>query len=259
LDAEINIKKDKLNADINTFNHTIEKFFNYHNKEQSKIKMNSIKLEKRENLVSKREEKVEHKEKVVKQREHDVLETQDLLIENIRKHRDEKKEFDKKIKRQLLLMSKIDEQQQIEDQRLRKWLQILKKNGFLNQFTLPCPQCKKPMYFDASQPEIQEKIKPMLKDYVHRSCNPERIQSTTHVTVHPVSYSSGTIIQSEGTIINNKVSPTDMIIQSESVYQSGYSPIMHSGRIQKQVKVVLKPSLSTGKPSIQSGKIITNN
>ena len=158
-------------------------------------------------------------------------------------------------------LEKINEQQKIEEQRLQKWQTHLDKTGGFNKFSLPCPSCRKPMPFDATNPETNQKLTRIFGNYFHPECIKKKKQ--IFVTLHPVSYSGEPVVQSgfspvirsggEPMTVMSGLEPS--IIQSgeetkvvessgDTMIQSGYSPIYYFGK-----KNLDKTSKKAGKVS----------
>ena len=152
----------------------------------------------------------------------------------------------RQVTKEMDAIKKTAEEQRTEEQRLQKWQTNLEKTGGFNKFSLPCPHCRKPMLFDATEPEINQKIKSLFGNYVHSGCRLKNEQPKL-VTLIPVSYSGEPVIQSGfSPVIRSGGEPMIVMSGLEPVVQSGFPSIIHSG---EETKVV-EPS---GGTMIQSG------
>ncbi len=199
----IDEKQDSFNDKNRAFNNEKNNFFIHIEKEETNLIKSISELQEKTKLIKIREKKLEKQSEEIKQREDELYKTKEILNEDMRKHIINGKEEYDKILMQWNMIKKTEEQQKIEGQRLRKWQINLEKNGFLNYFSLPCPHCKRPKFFDASDPKINQKIKSLFGDCMHVECRLKN-ELPKRVTLHPVSYSG------------------------EPVFQSGFSPYYHS-------------------------------
>lgn len=126
-----------------------------------------------------------------------------------------------KIKKELAAIIKIYKDLKILEEKLQEGNKLLDETEGFSKFSLPCPRCKGSILFDASKPEIKQKIKSLFGDIMHPECRLKNEQPK-RVTLKPVSYSG------------------------EPIFQSGFSPVIQSG---EQVMSVG----SSGVPVLQSG------
>ena len=63
-----------------------------------------------------------------------------------------------KIKKELATIIKIYKDLKILGQQLQEWNKLLDETEGFNKFSLLCPHCSKPMFFDAANPETYQKL-----------------------------------------------------------------------------------------------------
>jgi len=228
-DLDVKIQQDRLNNEINAFNSEKEGFFRYKDKQQSNLDKSYLEAQAKCKTVEKLKKKLEKQSEEIKQRKDEFYQTRENYYEDVRKNISERKEDYEQIAKQWNMIKKTEEQQKIEGKRLRKLQIIVEKNGFLNHFSLQCPRCTGPIFFDASEPEIKQKIKSLFGNYMHPECRPKSEQQK-HVILRPVSLSGEPVIQSGfSPIIQSGGEPIVVECSGEPVVRSGISPIIKSG------------------------------
>jgi len=195
LHLDVKINQDRLNDEIYVLD--IEKKDFLRNKEKKQFGQEKLDLELQVRLknLEKREKKLEKQNEEIKQQKSETFKERENLIEDMRKHVSKRNEKNDQILNRLNMIKKKEKQQKSEAQRLHEMQKSLEKNGFLNYFSLPCPHCTKPMFFNASEPEINKKIKSLFGNNIHAECRLKNEQSK-RVILTPVSYSGGPILQS---------------------------------------------------------------
>jgi len=194
-------------------------------------------LDEQREKLKKREEKFDKNKKQI----YDMLVEKLKAVEKLEEELDERKdELDaerekiqddrRKVTKEMDAIRKTAERQRTEEKRLQKWQKHLDKTGGFNKISLPCPHCRKPILFDANEPEINQKIKSLFGNYVHYGCRLKNEQPTL-VTLRSVSFSD------------------------EPVVRSGFSPVIGSGGEPMVIMSGIKPVVQSGFPSIiQSGE-----
>ena len=148
--------------------------------------------------------------KSIEKIDEELSEKKDELDAERKKIQDDRRQVTKEME----AIKKTAEGQRTEEQRLQEWQTRLNKTGGFNKFSLPCPHCTKPMLFDATEPEINQKIKSLFGNYIHKKCRLKNEQPEL-VTLIPVSYSGEPIV---------------VECSGEPVVRSGISPIIRSGK-----------------------------
>jgi len=255
---EIKTQTDKQKLEINEFR----------NKAHEKINEVINTVDKRAKDVTESEKKLKiwhnEKKKELSMDEKRIKDYLDKCIGTI-------KDMQSQIKKDQETNNKIQKEQRAEGQRLEKLQTRIRKTRGFNKFSLPCSYCRKPMFFDAADPDTHQKLDRSFGNDMHIECRSKFEQRNSTVLI-PVSYSGEPILQSgfsriiqsgRETIGGNPniepsmpsgVSPT--LISSdevktienrgEPVMQSGYSQIIQSGG----EPIIVQ---SSGEPVVQSG------
>ena len=180
-------------------------------------------LEESIKAIEKREQNVTNLEKGLKKwnaEQNDELDTKRKKI----------KDDQEKITQEWETIKKTVEELRTEEQRLQEWQKLMNKTRGFNKFSLPCPQCEKPMLFDANKQEIYQKINQTFGNYTHPECK-SKSEQQEHVILRPVS------------------------ISGEPVVRSGFSPIILSGGEPMVTMSGLEPVVQSRFPSVtQSGE-----
>jgi len=178
--------------------------------------------------VEKLVEKTAKREENIKKQQQELDATRKTISEFIANQKKCQEDIDNQkenIKERWSTVLKIAEEQKNKEQRLQKWQTNLEKTGDYNKFSLPCPYCGKPKFFDATDQEINQKISNALRNDMNPEC---RIKSEKqkHIILRPLS------------------------ISGEPVLQSGFSPVIRSGGESMVVMSGLEPVVQSGFPSV---------
>jgi len=227
------------------------------------------------NTVDKRAKDVTESEKKLKMWYHAKKKELSMDEKRSKEHLDKRegiiKDMQSQIKKDQEKNNEIEEGQKAERQRLEKLQTHIRKNEGFNKFSLPCSYCRKPMFFDAADPDTHQKLDRLFGNDMHIECRSKFEQRNPTVLI-PVSYSGEPILQSGFPQINqygretigddpnvnpsfqSGFSPTiissdevkTIESSSEPVMQSGYSQIIQSGG----EPIIVQ---SSGEPAVQSG------
>ena len=229
---DVNVRQGQLQVynDQDTLNSEKTKFNEHVKAQLTKLNTIFIDLVKREKNVERREGILaEWKEELKKQRQElktawvKMVENKNNL-EKLQKDLDNQPENIKK--RWKNVIKKVAELRNKEKQ-LQKWQEKLEKTGGFNKFSLPCPHCRKPKLFDATEPELNQKLTRIFGNYMHPECRQKKPEL---VTLIPVSY------------------------RGTPVVRSGFSPVIKSGGEPKVIMYHLEPVVQSGFPAtIKSG------
>ena len=102
----------------------------------------------------------------------------------------------------------------------------LEKTGGFNKFSLKCSYCGKNEFFDATDQEINQKISMALRNDIHPECRIESEQRKP-IVLRPI------------------------LCSGELSIQSGFSPVIKSGRERIMVDSNVEPVVQSGSPSVQ--------
>ena len=184
------------------------------------------------NTVDKRAKDVTESEKKLKMWYHAKKKELSIDEKRSKEHLDKRegiiKDMQSQIKKDQEKNNEIEEGQKAERQRLEKLQTHIRKTEGFNKFSLPCSYCRKPMFFDAADPDTHQKLDRLFGNDMHIECRSKFEQRNPTVLI-PVSYSGEPILQSGFPQINQYGRET--IGDDPNVnpsLQSGFSPTIIS-------------------------------
>ena len=214
---------------------------------KSELDSKEFEIEKNVEAVEKREIKLDKQEENIKNEQQELKTTWKKMVEiknKLVKWEDLIRKQIDNIKERWKTVLKTAAEQKNNEKRLQKWQNNLEKTGGFNKFSLPCPGCRKPMLFDAIDPEINQKLTKVFGKYVHPECMQKRPKL---VTLSPVSYSGTPIVRSGfSPFIRSGGEPSIVMSGLEPVVKPGFPSVVQSG---EEFKVFV----SNGDPIYQSG------
>ena len=206
-------------------NSKIIKINEYKKTQQIKINKENSELEIQKKQLNEREKKLK--------KDKDELYTSWITMSEIKNNlenwQDDIKNQQENIKKRWETVLKTAEKQRTEGQRLQEWKTRLNKTVGFNKFSLPCPSCRKPMLFDITNQETNQKLSKIFGNYMHSECK-TKSEQVRHVTLRPVLFSGEPVVQSGFSPIIQSVGETKVAESSGGpVLQSGYSPYYYFG------------------------------
>jgi hypothetical protein len=215
---------------------------------QSELDDKDFETEKKRKDVEKLMEKTAKREENIKKQQQELDATRKTISEVIANQKKCQENVDNQkenIKERWSTVLKIAEEQKNKEQRLQKWQTNLEKTGDYNKFSLPDPNYRKPMLFDAKDQKTNYKLTRIFGNHIHPECIKKKKQ--IFVTLRPVLFSGKPVVQSGfSPIIRSGGEPMVIMSGLEPVVQSGFSSIAQPGEETKIVE-------SSGGNMIQSG------